>query len=185
MHWLPTAAYTCTISKDGSLCVWLVQDAGYVAREMGALVAAAAKQYEASGPGPAATPGQGVNLEDPWARLHLARACAYVLHSDQSSGDVSRDGAPFWHMLHLLAMRSALRGGKQGRLNATCPGLGAGCIGSDTQTYNGWTDQQVLAVLRTARYVQPCKHTSAQHPRHHLLYNCRSVQDELNIAYKP
>ena len=49
--------------------------------------------------------GQGVNLEDSWARLYLARACAYVVHSDQSSGDVSRDGAPFWHMLHLLATR--------------------------------------------------------------------------------
>lgn len=112
-------------------------------------VAAAAQQYEASGPGPIRTPGapasecrlqqspqrarltaaarappdvpplpcrlaapvlrwpagQGVNLEDAFARLHLARLCAYVVHSDQSAGDVSRDGAPFWKMLCLLAVR--------------------------------------------------------------------------------
>lgn len=52
-----------------------------------------------------AAAGQGINLEDAWARLYLARACAYVVHSDQSSGDVSRDGAPFWQMLYLLATR--------------------------------------------------------------------------------
>lgn len=40
------------------LWLWLwVQDAGYVAREMGGLMAAAVKQYEASGPGPIAAPG--------------------------------------------------------------------------------------------------------------------------------
>ena len=46
-----------------------------------------------------------MNLEDAFARLHLARLCAYVVHSDQSAGDVSRDGAPFWQMLCLLATR--------------------------------------------------------------------------------
>lgn len=49
--------------------------------------------------------GQGVNLEDAFARLYLARLCAHVVHSDQSSTDVSRDGAPFWQMLRLLATR--------------------------------------------------------------------------------
>ncbi len=49
--------------------------------------------------------GQGVNLEDSFGRLHLARLCAAVVHSDQSSNDVSRDGAPFWRMLCLLATR--------------------------------------------------------------------------------
>lgn len=81
------------------------RDAGYVVREMYQAVADASQQYEASGPGPVATPGQGVNLEDSFARLHLARLCAAVVHSDQSATDVSRDGAPFWHMLCLLATR--------------------------------------------------------------------------------
>lgn len=49
--------------------------------------------------------GRGVNLEDAFARLHLARLCAHVVHSDQSATDVSRDGAPFWQMLCLLATR--------------------------------------------------------------------------------
>jgi hypothetical protein len=49
--------------------------------------------------------GQGVNLEDSFARMHLARLCAAVVHSDQSATDVSRDGAPFWAMLCLLATR--------------------------------------------------------------------------------
>lgn len=52
-----------------------------------------------------------MNLEDVFARLHLARLCAHVVHSDQSATDVSRDGAPFWHMLCLLATRWVLRGG--------------------------------------------------------------------------
>ncbi len=44
-------------------------------------------------------------MEDAFARLHLARLCAHVVHSDQSATDVSRDGAPFWQMLCLLASR--------------------------------------------------------------------------------
>ena len=46
-----------------------------------------------------------MNLDDSFARLHLARLCAAVVHSDQSATDVSRDGAPFWYMLCLLATR--------------------------------------------------------------------------------
>jgi hypothetical protein len=49
-----------------------------------------------------------VNLEDGFARLHLARLCAAVVHSDQAAGDVGRDGAPFWRMLCALATRCAL-----------------------------------------------------------------------------
>ena len=48
-----------------------MQDAGYVAREMGALVAAAAQQYEASGPGPIAAPG---GLQGEAARLRAQGA---------------------------------------------------------------------------------------------------------------
>ena len=59
--------------------------------------------------------GQGINLEDNFARLHLARLCAYVLHSDQASTDVSRDGAPFWQMLCLLATRWVLAWGCGGQ----------------------------------------------------------------------
>lgn len=44
-------------------------------------------------------------VQDAFARLHLARMCALVVHSDQASGDVSRNGAPFWRMLVLLATR--------------------------------------------------------------------------------
>lgn len=81
------------------------RDAGYVVREMHQAAAEAAQQYEASGPGPIRVPGQGVNLEDSFARLYLGRLCAYVVHSDQSATDVARDGAPFWRMLCLLATR--------------------------------------------------------------------------------
>ena len=66
----------------------------------------AADAYEAFGPGPPrGAEGSGVNLQDNFARLHLARMCAMVVHSDQAAGDVGRDGAPFWRMLVLLATR--------------------------------------------------------------------------------
>ena len=48
---------------------------------------------------------RSINLEDPFARLALARTCAHVLHSDQGTGDASRGGAAFWRMLVLLAVR--------------------------------------------------------------------------------
>lgn len=53
-----------------------------------------------------------MNLEDAFARLHLARLCAHVVHSDQSATDVSRDGAPFWQMLCLLAVRWVAQTGR-------------------------------------------------------------------------
>ncbi|KAL4422766.1 hypothetical protein ABPG75_008963 [Micractinium tetrahymenae] len=81
------------------------RDAGYVVREMYEAVAEAAQQYEASGPSPPRMPGQGVNLEDSFARLYLSRLCAAVVQSDQSATDVARDGAPFFRMLCLLATR--------------------------------------------------------------------------------
>lgn len=48
-----------------------------------------------------------INLQDPWARSHLARACAAVVHSDQGSCDVGRGGAPFWQALVTLATLDA------------------------------------------------------------------------------
>ena len=86
-----------------------LQDPSYVVRELYEAVQQAGEQYEAAGPGPprggGSGEGQGVNMEDVFARLHLARLCALVVHSDQAAGDVTRDGAPFWRMLVLLATR--------------------------------------------------------------------------------
>lgn len=109
------------------------RDAGFVVREMSGLVAAAVKQYEASGAGPLQTPGESVNLEDSWARLYLARTCALVVHSDQSSGDVSRGGAPFWQMLHLLAIRDSVDLVRFGALEAMTgwvPWAGGAALGA-------------------------------------------------------
>jgi hypothetical protein len=75
--------------------------------------------------------GQGINLEDNFARLHLARMCAYVLHSDQASTDVSRDGAPFWQMLCLLATRWVRAWGCGDVAGACiCPQLCISCMSS-------------------------------------------------------
>jgi hypothetical protein len=46
-----------------------------------------------------------VNLKDQFARAHLARICARIIHSDQGSLDISRNGAPFGEMLRLLISR--------------------------------------------------------------------------------
>ena len=82
-----------------------LRDPSLVMTELSAPVSVAIDLYEAMGPAPPRTPGEGINLEDAFSRVHLARACAAVLHSDQGSSDVSRGGGPFWHMLCLLAIR--------------------------------------------------------------------------------
>eukprot|EP00887_Chlorella_sp_A99_P007321 scaffold2.g7321.t1 len=114
------------------------QDPTYVVRELYEAVAAAGQAYEEAGPGPArGGGGEGVNLEDAFARLHLARLCALVVHSDQAAGDVGRDGAPFWNMLVLLATRDpadmvrfgameALTGSVASASAALAPASGAG-----------------------------------------------------------
>lgn len=95
-----------------------IRDPITVINEMGNIVEAAADTYESF---TSTTPNSGeddsrekqilsasscgINLEDPFARLALARMCAYVLHSDHGSGDVSRGGASFWRMLILMAVR--------------------------------------------------------------------------------
>ncbi|KFM28101.1 hypothetical protein F751_5212 [Auxenochlorella protothecoides] len=61
--------------------------------------------HQASPGGGAGTPPSPINLADPFARLTLARLCAEVVHSDARGADISRDGAPFWNMLCLLATR--------------------------------------------------------------------------------
>jgi hypothetical protein len=82
-----------------------LRDPALVMHELSEPVSVAADLYEAVGPSPPKPPGVGINLEDPFARLHLARACAAVLHSDQGVSDVSRGGGPFFNMLCMLAIR--------------------------------------------------------------------------------
>lgn len=57
-----------------------------MAREMGVLVAQAAKQYEASGPGPSPTPGQ----------VCLGQACALQALQGRPRGDAGWE-QPCWH----------------------------------------------------------------------------------------
>jgi len=82
-----------------------LRDPVLVMRELSEPVSNAADLYETMGPAGPKLPGTGINLEDPFARLHLARACAAVLHSDQGASDVSRGGGPFFNMLCMLAIR--------------------------------------------------------------------------------
>ena len=82
-----------------------LRDPVLVMHELSEPVSNAAVLYEATGPSAPTLPGTGINLEDPFARLHLARACAAVLHSDQGASDVSRGGGPFFNMLCMLAIR--------------------------------------------------------------------------------
>ncbi len=82
-----------------------LRDPALVMHELSEPVSVAADLYEAVGPSAPKPPGTGINLEDPFARVHLARACAAVLHSDQGASDVSRGGGPFFNMLCMLAIR--------------------------------------------------------------------------------
>lgn len=82
-----------------------LRDPSLVMHELSMPLAMAADLYEAAGPAPPKVPGTGINLEDAFARLHLARACAAVLHSDQGASDVGRGGGPFWSMLCMLGTR--------------------------------------------------------------------------------
>ncbi|KAG7671334.1 hypothetical protein KSW81_003472 [Nannochloris sp. 'desiccata'] len=82
-----------------------LRDPVLVMHELSEPVSVAADLFEAVGPAAPQLPGTGINLEDPFARLHLARACAAVLHSDQGASDVSRGGGPFFNMLCMLAIR--------------------------------------------------------------------------------
>lgn len=96
------------------------KDPSRVVSELSRSVGEAADAYDAHGPilstlssssssasMSAGAAGQGmiINMKDTFARLHLARLCAAVVYSDQSSGDVSRGGASFWKMLVLLSTR--------------------------------------------------------------------------------
>ena len=51
----------------------------------------------------------GINFNDAWARVHLARLCAAFVHADWSSTQefVDNAGLPFWRMLILLATKYA------------------------------------------------------------------------------
>jgi hypothetical protein len=97
------------------------RDPSRVVSELSRAVGEAADAYDAHGPIPPpltsssslssasaslSAAAQGIiNMKDTFARLHLARLCAAVIYSDQSSGDVSRGGGPFWKMLVLLSTR--------------------------------------------------------------------------------
>jgi len=98
------------------------RDPSRVVSELSRAVGEAADAYDAHGPIPPpltssssslsssstslSAAAQGIiNIKDTFARLHLARLCAAVIYSDQSSGDVSRGGGPFWRMLVLLSTR--------------------------------------------------------------------------------
>ena len=82
-----------------------LREPALVMHELSSPLTVAVDFYEAVGPAPSKIPGTGINLEDSFARLHLARACAAVLHSDQGASDVARGGGPFWRMLCMLATR--------------------------------------------------------------------------------
>lgn len=84
-----------------------LKDPTLVISELSGPVTEAADMYEAGGADAPREPGTAINLEDNFARMYLARTCAHVLHSDQSAGDVSRGGAPFWRMLCMLATRDS------------------------------------------------------------------------------
>lgn len=93
--------------------------------ELGTTVNDAAQHYETLTNDDTATlqhqkdvPSSPITISDPFARLHLARLCSAVVYSDQSAGDVSRDGGPFWKMLVLLAIRDNSDLVRFGALNA-------------------------------------------------------------------
>ncbi|KAL6768752.1 hypothetical protein ACKKBF_B16055 [Auxenochlorella protothecoides x Auxenochlorella symbiontica] len=77
---------------------------------------------QASPGGGAGTPPSPINLADPFARLTFARLCAEVVHSDARGADISRDGAPFWNMLCLLATRDKADMVRFGALEALAGG---------------------------------------------------------------
>lgn len=54
----------------------VLQDASYVVREMYEAVAAAAQQYEASGPGPNPSPGVQLSMCLVGCLLHLVHCCS-------------------------------------------------------------------------------------------------------------
>ncbi|PSC76102.1 short-chain dehydrogenase [Micractinium conductrix] len=125
------------------------RDASYVVRELFEAVAEAAQQYEASGPGPLRVPGQGVNLEDDFGRLYLARLCANVVQSDQSATDVSRDGAPYWRMLCLLATRDPSDMVRFGAIEAMTGALAA--FGPGASTKQGTAREDTVQRQRRGR----------------------------------
>jgi hypothetical protein len=99
------------------------RDPSGVARELSQAMEDTAQHYETLGlgappppPGPPSKQDKDkaaaadarrppISLDDPFSRLHVARLCSNVLHSDQASGDLGREGGPFWRMLVLLATR--------------------------------------------------------------------------------
>lgn len=69
---------------------------------------AAAAAAPATPARPAFSKGSPVlNMQDPWARVALARGCSAVLFSQQVRGDVAGVGAAYWRMLALLATTDA------------------------------------------------------------------------------
>jgi len=82
-----------------------LKDPGIVLQEIAPLMEPVISVYGATGPNDCVPPSCGMNLKDQFARAHLARICARIIHSDQGSLDISRNGAPFGEMLRLFISR--------------------------------------------------------------------------------
>lgn len=119
MLWADTPAPALAAGIQFLWCVQFAQDPRGVLEGLGPTIAESAILYDTSDlrklldPNrPAAVPKDGasvetINFADKFGRVHLARLCSAVCHSERTAAALAGDALEFFRMLALLATRQA------------------------------------------------------------------------------